>query len=493
MPRTWESSRSVWALPLALLAAAVVLFLVRDVPDTIALVLASSVAVIALVGALQSVASGLRPVAAAFYIFTFAWLGVGPIMQMSIRRVAWGDLTILSDTGAMRHALALTALAAAAFWVGNRLGQRNERTRRRPPTHSTVRTPIQWLLSVALIVVGANAIRVLGMSNYFVARTERAEALNNAGIGSASVGGVEYALYTVLPSSLAIAVLLLAIIGLKSTRWQGRSVGISQWFHLALGLAGCAFFANPVSQTRFIAVIAIGGAALQLFEWRSRFSGYLFLAGGLVGTLLVYPLANAFRYAGSSLGDVTQDTFAGADFDGFQQVVNTLRFVETHGYTWGNELLSSALFFVPRSFWEWKAIPASVRVAEDAGYTFTNLSLPLHAELYLQFGLIGLALGMLWLGWISGRLDSEWLTHPRSKWALLAPVAAFSMFGLLRGPLGAQVPAFAAIIIFLVLALRSNSSAAEVTGSSSTNRRQRVPQPSRSPSSAALRGGRTTR
>jgi hypothetical protein len=44
--------------------------------------------------------------------------------------------------------------------------------------------------------------------------------------------------------------------------------------------------------------------------------------------------------------------------------------------------------------WPGKAVPASIPVTEDQGYTFTNLSLPLPGELYLEFGVFGAAAAM---------------------------------------------------------------------------------------------------
>lgn len=444
-----------WLPPLALVAIAVVLILVEDVPDPVSLALAAASSLVALLGAIQSVAQGLRPVAASFYIFWFSWLGIGPIAQMTVGKVAWGDSTVLAERGQVQSALALTLLAIAAFWAGDHWARSRPPLGGKPAPRATIRPGVQVVLSVALIGVGLNAIRVLGLSSFFIPRQDRSEMLIDTVGTQAEVGGAATALYTVLPSALAVTVTLLAVYRIQ-INWRGvGQLKAGQLVHLAIGALGIAVFANPLSQTRFVALLAIGSLLIVLLRPRSSRAGFVYLAIGLVGTLLIYPLANAFRTANATVSDITSRTFTGADFDGFQQVVNAMNYVESVGWAWGHHIVSAVLFFVPRSLWQDKADPASLEVAAFAGYRFTNLSLPIHAELYMQLGLLGVAMGMLGIGFTAGRLDAAWLGAPLSKMAMIAPVAALATFGVLRGPLGAQVPVWLPIVLLLLLAVRS--------------------------------------
>lgn len=444
-----------WALPLVLLGAAVVALLLRELSDPAALALAGLSAVIALSGAIQSAAHGLRPAAAAFYVFWFAWLGVGPIAQLTLGRVAWNDTRALADPAAVRLALVLTALAIAFFAIGD-LATRAWARRPRPEARASIRPIVHGIVVAALVVVGVNAVDVLGFDSLFASRNERGDALDAAGASLSDAGGAVYALYTVLPSGLAIAATLLGVYRLQLA-WRGAArIRVIDLGLLLAGIAGIALFANPFSQTRFIALLALGSLVLAAMRPRSPRAGFAFLAVGIAATLLVYPLANVFRRGTLSLGGITANTFVSPDFDGFQQVVNTLSYVQTHGYAAGRHLLSAVLFFVPRSVWPDKATIASADVATHAGYSFTNLSLPIHAELYLQFGVVGLVVGMLLLGILASRVDSAWLLAPLSKWAMLAPLVSMAMFGILRGPLGAQVPAYLPAILILLVAVRSS-------------------------------------
>ncbi|MFE1645850.1 hypothetical protein [Microbacterium sp. P01] len=263
--------------------------------------------------------------------------------------------------------------------------------------------------------------------------------------------------------TISISILLLALHAIRMS-WRGiRFVRGGYVFASMIGFVGICVFANPLSQSRFIALTAFGSVLLLLLQPRSTRAGFSFVAIALFAGVLIYPLANSFRYAGTELRDITASTFASADFDGFQQVVTTMSYVEEHGITWGIQGLSAALFFVPRSVWPAKAEPAGGTIAEFAGYSFTNLSLPIHAEMYLQFGLIGVVAGMAALGYISSRLDTAWLHAPMSKLAVFAPYMAVVMFGILRGPLGGQVPVYLPVLLLLAAGLRSTATSSPPT------------------------------
>lgn len=444
-----------WVPPLAVASLAVVVYITAGINDAMSLALASLNALVALSGVLQSASHGLRPVAAAFYIFWFAWLGIGPIAQLTLGREAWGDTSILVRNERLYAALWLTVLAVVFFWVGERFG----RSRATAPVQlgepAVVRPIAVPLLIVLLAVVGPIAVRVVGFSNYFSSRSARSNALSDSGNSFAEIGGPLHALYVIFPMTLSVAILLLSVYQMRES-WHGvAGIRPSHLVGLIVGLAGVGVFANPLSQSRFVALTAFGSLLIALLRPRSSKAGALFVALGLILSVLVYPLANALRYTNSTLRDITAVTYTSPDFDGFQQIVNTVTYVERHGYTWGNEVLSAVLFFVPRSLWEGKAASAGAAIARDAGYAFTNLSLPVHAELYLQFGLAGVGLGMIALGYFASRLDDAWLSDPRSKSAMIAPYMAVAMFGVLRGPLSAQVPVYLPVLIILAVSIRS--------------------------------------
>jgi len=185
----------------------------------------------------------------------------------------------------------------------------------------------------------------------------------------------------------------------------------------------------------------------------------------LCGTLVAYPLANVFRSDKITLA-AGAEAFATPDFDGFQQIVNAIAFTQAHGHSWGYYALAALFFIVPRSLWTGKAFPASQDVASFRGYEFTNLSLPINAELYVEFGVIPMILIVLVGAIFLGRFDNRWQLSAGTRGAAMVPVLALAILGILRGPLGAQGPVYLTIIGLVLLALRRDATTGEGLGRS---------------------------
>ncbi len=176
-------------------------------------------------------------------------------------------------------------------------------------------------------------------------------------------------------------------------------------------------------------------------------------AGLLMATLVIYPAANAFR-SGTEIDRPQGFEFlATLDFDGFQQAINTVEFVEDRGHSFGSYSLSGALYFVPRAYWTGKELPASIDVATHRGYLFTNLSLPFHAEMYLDFGPIGMAVVLFLLASLGRRADVDWSSGVWSRAALLAPYASLASLSLIRGPVGASGPVYLTVFGLIAVGL----------------------------------------
>jgi hypothetical protein len=105
----------------------------------------------------------------------------------------------------------------------------------------------------------------------------------------------------------------------------------------------------------------------------------------------------------------------------------------------GHQLLGSLLFFVPSSVWTGKPPATGIFLAKylinHYSMWFTNLSAPLVAEGYLDFGWLGVLLYALGLAFLVDGLNR--LAQRHDRWAAL-PLAVYgSMFlvFMLRGSL----------------------------------------------------------
>lgn len=73
-------------------------------------------------------------------------------------------------------------------------------------------------------------------------------------------------------------------------------------------------------------------------------------------------------------------------------IIRTLSYVDTKGITNGRQLLGAFLFWVPRSIWPTKPVGSGSTVLAYQGSDFTNVSSPIIAEGYINFGVFGVML-----------------------------------------------------------------------------------------------------
>lgn len=158
--------------------------------------------------------------------------------------------------------------------------------------------------------------------------------------------------------------------------------------YLLLCLLLCAF---PLSISRF-AVAAIY-LPICLFYFKRLMGGQLMTIGMIGSICIIFPFMEQFRYFNESskvsfLPD--PNFFYAAHFDAFQ---NTLSALNSGLITYGYQLLGSLFFYIPRTFWPDKPIGTGAQLAENLGYSFTNISMPFAAEAYINFGVLG---GLTW-------------------------------------------------------------------------------------------------
>ena len=224
---------------------------------------------------------------------------------------------------------------------------------------------------------------------------------------------------------------------------------------------------NPISNARYLSGTAILSAAtaLGLAATRTRFR--IMAASFLLGLLVVFPLADAFRYGRQADFKAANpiEALISPDYDSFGQLVNGYLVAERNGIVPGRQILGVLLFAVPRNFWNDKPVDSGILIANVRGYQFTNLSAPLWIEFYLNGGWILLMLGMFALGWWLHRVDTgiERQFKKVGMPALLSCVLPFYMMILLRGSL-LQAASYLFFILLFTAFLRRSSAGPEMVG-----------------------------
>ena len=416
-------------------------------------VVATLHAVLCAVGAAAAIAFGLRPVLLVASVFPYCWLVVPSVYQISHELAAWGDNTVTADFSATLRAQILLAVGQAGLLTcyavvaglrpsrGSREWTLGERDARRLITVAAGLTLLTLVL-VPFVVSSAGGIGVL-----FSSRGDFNQALLNQGLESSNRAG--RALIKTVPAGLATSAALLAIWTFRS-RPPGDKLRRGAGWVFATDLALLFVTANPFVYSRYQVLAAFGPVVLALVRSRSSRQAVVWLAVTVTAFLLAYPAAEAFRLTDSA-DRVANPTLASKDFDGFQQAINAVSYVDAEGLAHGNFLSSGLLFFVPRAVWEGKAIPSTFPVASARGYQFQDLSMPFPAEAYLDFGWAGVVVVLGLLGAVFAMLDRAW--RDQSWLAVLAAYLALAQVGLWRGPFGSLAPVFGFAIGTLLLGL----------------------------------------
>lgn len=408
-----------------------------------------------------SVSTRFRPMLALSSAFLMCWMFVPAIYQLATGRAAWSDAQVLFSGENVTLALLLNLLTQVALLSGYLW-----REHRRSTKHDAVagtrgsgreQMPLapgfgRLLVVASIAMLPFVASKKGGLNVLFMPRDVQGY-FADAALNVAVNGGLMQAIVEYVPYSLSVAGTLLILLSIRS---QPKS-NFPSWAFLLAGVVMTWVYANPIANTRFIALSCLGSIALVAFRPRSHGAGRLIITTFIAFTLLLYPLTSAIS---SSTGltrtaqAVTQDPFvalSSQDFDGFQQTINAFEYVQDQGPGWGIYTISALLVVIPRAVWPAKATPASIDVASNHGYSFTNLSLATNAEIYIDFGWIGIVVLFTLAGALYSYLDALWESSVNAY--ALVGFLSVAQIGLIRGPMGSNVPPFVFTLMLLLFGM----------------------------------------
>ena len=124
------------------------------------------------------------------------------------------------------------------------------------------------------------------------------------------------------------------------------------------------------------------------------------------------------------------------NYDAFINIGVVIEHVEFDGLSYGYQLLSALLFFVPRSLWIGKPDASGLivgnHVIDHYGFNFANLANPYIAEGYLNFGIFGVIIMAIALA-LSTVYFLTWLNSNNLFKKSIAFYFAMHLLFLLRG------------------------------------------------------------
>lgn len=224
----------------------------------------------------------------------------------------------------------------------------------------------------------------------------------------------------------------------------------------------CCF---PTTMARYKMVCIYLGLFLVIFESMGRgikFS-YLFI----FGFIIVFPLLNCFRTtefsftaiirAFKDLSDNFILSYTEGHYDAYTMLAAAIRYVDLYDVTYGMQLIGVALFWVPRTFWGAKPIGSGATIMEAFGSSFTNISCPIMAEGYINFGIIGVIIFAVIFSLIVNKVD-RWYWQESCK-TEMKPFYLFAIslfFFMCRGDLLSSFAYFTGFLVTYILVFGIN-------------------------------------
>jgi hypothetical protein len=399
-----------------------------------------------------------------FWLFTYMAMGVAPLAQVVLDRT---PTPVVGSRLDLTEAVVLVLVGCAAFDVGALVADRRPHARPGAVDRPALvhRRRLHLLTLVAFAGSALLVVRLGGPAVFFTSRQEITANIAQSGLGTADSQAGQALLrgFGTVPALIALLVYTRRLVTSRATRRSPAVIVV--WAGLAVTNV---VVNNPISNPRYWFLTVLFSLLFTAFPvsaamYRSA------LSLGVVIALVVFPFADHFRYDDNNQRPVQTtsvlEPLALKDYDQVGMFANTLTYVRSgEGHTWGGQLAGSLLFAVPRSAWPSKPQDTGVLVGEWMDAVNTNLSSPLWAELWIDFGPVGMVAGLLGLGYAAARWDVRATRRatrrapPGSLAALVVPLVAGYSFILLRGPL-LQASGRVAIALICVLLVMTRAPA----------------------------------
>lgn len=401
----------------------------------------------------------IRLIQGVFWLFTYTAMGIAPLAQAVLGRT---PTPVVGTSSSVATAVLLTLFGVLAYDVGSVSGRRF-RVHGSALNRLTVGRARFWVLVVVAFAGSAALVAKLGLSSFFSSRQAVTSQLTDAGLAAdgSQVGAALLRGFGTVPALLALLIL---------TRWmitspdaRRRPALIALWLAL---LALNAVVSNPISNPRYWFLAATLALLFVAFSGNVRIYRAALVAG-VLAALFLFPYADRFRYEEGGYRQVQANSIlepmALKDYDQMAMFANAVHFVEAGpGHTDGGQIAGSILFWVPRQLWPGKPDDTGVLLGEWMGTNNVNLSAPLWSEFWIDFGVAGVALGLLLVGLVSARADRLYWhqtlrdRRPASLMAVVIPILAGYELIVLRGSLLQSMGRLAvlALCVALVTAVR---------------------------------------
>jgi len=385
-----------------------------------------------------------------FWLFTYLFMGVAPVVQIRADRPSTTTPDVLPGLDAIT--LWTVVLGLVCFEIGSLLSR--ARTSRSASSLPEV-TGVKPRVAVGFVLAGSL------VSGYYLSRVGLTPLLTSRD----AVAAVRAEVWPDIPTRAAVLnlALYLTLMGVGAVRQllgsERRALPRLGYVTLAVvGLAALSLVAFPLSTPRFTLgtllfalLVLLGGAA---HAGRVR----LTLVVTVFSLFFVFPIADAFRRTGDpnfARAGLFGEYAGNPDYDALWQVANASNYWASGAAGVGRQALGVVLFWLPRSVWPDKPLDTGAQLALLHNYSTQNLSAPLWAEALANGGLIAVVLVFVALGLLVNTLDRAVVRSARTGglWVVAGAVLPAYFVIVLRGSL-LQATGTLAIMVLSLLALR---------------------------------------
>jgi hypothetical protein len=381
--------------------------------------------------------------------FVYLFFGLAPTVQLRTNHLPSTTPGVRTDL--LLYAALLAAAGVCSGYVGFALGYRSNRVDRTTERAPGIHLPrLRLLTAIALFFTGYY-LYAIAPTSLFADRQ--------------SFGSEWYIHFPDVSTAWIVQALGTAPLLVVGHAWlQRRNIGAPAHPRRLLAvllLAGAMLLVNPVSSARYTSGTVWGSVLAGLGVFKSRLRTSLFMVAILTGLLFVFPVLDAFRYAGTVHGARSGffAEYAGnGDYDAFAQLVNTAEYVSSPAWVPLRQFLGPLFFWIPRGVWPEKPLDTGVLLAQFKDYSFTNLSAPIWSELLVNVSVVGLVLGSLLIGWLLGKGDRASESWNSGVPRISASILPFYLLILLRGSL-LQATGTAIVLAMSLLFIRTRNPA----------------------------------
>lgn len=387
------------------------------------------------------------------WLFILFFYFIAPVIQLMLNYHPWG---IVSSKADINLTCIIILLWCLFYKIGNYFARKKQFNfngkKKKRINVSIITVFILTLLSIGSAII---IIRNVGLGNLF-----------SRGTSSFVFEGNNSQMNSLITSHCTKAIIVFSLV-VSAIKYQKDKRGLVFLITNAIILLLTCF---PTALARNTAgIIYMGAIVILYYKNFNKIKGTIkYPLIFIVAFIILFPAINAFRKVEFSqvniketLIDVVDNissNYLSGDYDAFSMITNTKNYVSHNGTTMGKQLFGSLLFFIPRSIWESKPVGSGSMIFGSLGHNFTNVSCPLIAEGFINFGYLGIVLFAILSGFVCSFIDEKYWhdiddTNNHFNYiCMLYPFLLPAYFFMLRGDLMSTWSyMFVYIFIFYIL------------------------------------------